>query len=1283
MKPAKVWRSSRKAGSGLRRLELCGTNGHGRLTLPGRLQDVDVLDLGGNSLQDLPRDMSATLGGLQALLLRRNGLQEVPSSVLSLSALRELDVSHNHLMSLPDALSGLKSLQKLSVSHNRLQSLPAELGLLLDLEELDVSFNELRRLPLETSRLQKLRTLDVDHNRLSSFPAELCESLRLEELDLSGNRIISLPETLDHARSLTVLWLSNAQLGVLPESFCHAANLENVMLDGNSLDALPDAFDRLRRLKILNLSSNSFSVFPAVLLDVVNLEELYLSRNVLVTVPEGIDSLQKLTILWLDNNHLRCLPDRLVQLATLEELILQGNRIAILPDEFGKLCNLRVLNFKGNPLIQPPYEVCVKGVPYIAAYQKELHNQRPKTRPRLKLVVLGAKGSGKTLLKNCLTGSCRDDCQVNDADVSVAYWNANSDKQTVFIVYDFSGSHRYELLQELFLSPGALYVLVVDLKVYAAERFERTVGRYLRSLGAKVPGGVVCLVGTHADVCTLGEVEEKCLDIYFQIVMQEKRDCEVLGSLMCQVDQAIANRCHGISDSDDEMATFQLVSDRNLHRKRAQLSYLLKHRLQVLSPVLPVGVRGTLPCGAARLRDLIVSVAEHPDIFPYLQRVLPLSWLRLEELLARNTCGSNRNRKSGGGGGNGGGSLQLSWCEVVQLALQAGLTEDRLQSALSYMHDSGKLLHFEESEALRNAIFHDLPHLLRALGALLLDSEAQLARLEQAATSRDFVPGQLHHCLKGFHLHGLLPLPILRLLLQSVVPSVHDQDLLLQLLEWLGLCYRLKAGRLCPPCAGAGGGVFCGAPEASSASFSSATSCVWYKFPWFVKSEMPPAEAWLNNGGLLEHSFVVEQLEIQFRFPTFCPLAVFARYSARVNSHVVDRSDGRHCVCAHRGKVPVTLSMRHDGLTDLISISSHATLPNMWAAWQAVLPLVEELGRLLLEWPGLHYTLHVVCARCLRRGSTHLHTFPGELLTQPRPDGVSEVSCPLHPTEGVNIALIFPPTPVSLSPTAAKSALDLLTPNTNPRPSTPPVTTCSLPSSPGFFSLSTPSRSMSSFPPKRPASAPPASPSTNSDPPIPASTLTDFHLSRSLVQGVAAALNTTPTSSEFGKQRGHRSFQSLGPSCCPCSPGSPGSRCPSCCPLSSPTPRRLSLPSSCESLASCEILVPAISYSVQTAKPRTPPHGRPPPPPAPPPPLVPTTLGRIKSNTVPLIARPFRPCYTPCSTNNSSPLSNSHRPKAQRHSTQCVASEQPIDQPPLPVKSAAGCPGRQPPPSTQ
>ncbi|XP_019389788.1 PREDICTED: malignant fibrous histiocytoma-amplified sequence 1 [Crocodylus porosus] len=1093
LKAARLWRDAalraRKLRSSLLQLSLAGPAPPPAPEEPEEppLEELEALNLGGRGLEELPEALGAALGHLRVLSLRRNRLARLPAAALShLGRLAELDLSHNRLRGLGDgqALAPLRELRKLGLSHNQLGADgPGHLGELHQLEELDLSFNHLRRLPEGLGHLRQLRALDVDHNQLPGFPPSLLELAALEELDCSGNRQLRcLPEGIAALRRLKILWLSGTGLTALPEGLCQLGTLESLMLDGNQLRALPAGFGSLQRLKMLNLSSNVLGEFPAAVLALPGLEELYLSRNQLALLPGSLCQLRQLRTLWLDNNCLRYLPDSIVQLHNLEELVLQGNQIAILPEGFGQLSRVTLWKIKDNPLIQPPYEVCMKGIPYIAAYQQELAHSQPALKPRLKLVLMGLKDAGKTLLRRCLMEEERqkeaslrspdagrsqprecsmqqeqqqqqnntplalasktagkaqlDHCPItrqqdglsprvsllrqakqqdvplaptpkvngeaqvdpcpmllqpdmllapvvaslpgSSKGIEVTDWTADAERGLTFIVYELAGDPTYDVIQSFFLSPGALYVLAVNLSAYAPQRFYPSVGYFLHWLGAKVPHAVVCMVGTHADLCAERELEEKCLDIHHQIALQEKRDAQDLQSLAHQVDEALGQdfdlRC------SSPHAAFYGVSDKNLRRKKAQFQYLLNHRPQILSPVLPFSCQDR--CQVQRLRDKLLSVAEHRDIFPNLHRVLPKSWEVLEELHFQPQAQQ----------------LWLSWWDSARLGLQAGLTEDRLQSALSYLHESGKLLYFEEHLTLREYVFHNLPRLIDILNVFCQrDATVLLQKLLSDTHIDELRAAQLHHYVEGFLLHGLLPAHIIRLLLKPHIQSQEDLRLILELLEKMGLCYCVNKPK-CKPLNGA---------------------TAWYKFPCYVKNEVPHAEAWINGTNLSGQSFVAEQLQIEYSFPFIFPPGLFARYSVQINNHVVQRSDGKYQIYAYRGKVPVVVSYRPGRGTlqpDTLSIASHASLPNIWTAWQAITPLVEELNVLLQEWPGLYYTVHVLCSKCLKRGSPNPHTFPGELLSQPRPEGVTEIICPKNGNERVNVALVYPPTPTVISP---------------------------------------------------------------------------------------------------------------------------------------------------------------------------------------------------------------------------------------------------------------------------
>lgn len=956
LKTVRLWRDaalrSRKLRSNLRQLTLCSKDN--QIVLPEDIAEIELLNLGNNSLQELPDGLGSTLNNLRILVLRRNRFTAVPRAVFELGQLVELDMSHNCLRSLSEGLAQLKGLKKLCISHNKIQHLPVQIGALQLLEELDISFNELHDLPRSFSSLTNLRTLDADHNKLNQFPPEILALSNLEELDCSGNKFENLPSDIMRLKFLKILWLSSLHIPLLPDAFCQLQNLESLMLDGNNLAALPVNFGQLQRLKMINLSSNKFESFPEVIFSITGLEELYLSRNKLSHIPEEIGHLEKLDNLWLDNNKITYIPDSIVDLEMLEELVLQGNQIAILPDNFGKLSKVNIWKVKDNPLIQPPYEVCMKGIPYIAAYQKELANSQFAVKPRLKLVLMGMKSAGKTELRQRLVSTQQDPKRTQgNKGIEVTNWVADTDRQLTFLIYDLSGKQNYDLIKPFFLSAGALYALVVNLKAYSPKNFYAHVGYFLHLLNAKVPHAVMCLVGTHADLCAEEELEEKTLDIHRQIGLQERRDIQSLNHLVLLIDQAL-EQGYGVRSSSPHVL-FYGVSDRNLRRRKSQLQSMLNQRLQISSPVLSVSCTESQR-NIHRLKEKLMSIAEHREIFPNLHRVLPKSWQMLEELHFKSK------------------DLWLSWWDSARLGLQSGLTEDRLQSALSYLHESGKLLYFEDSLTLKDYVFHNLPRFIEILNVFfqrdestLLDrllSEGERGDKGRVSVIIEDEKGEnlrvthLQHLVEGFLHQGLLPSNIIRLLLRPLIQTQQDLHLIMELLEKMGICY-------------------CNKPRSKPLNGSTA----WYKFPSYISSNEPQVEA--SSGGSLPlgHFFSVEQLHIQYSFPFLFPPGLFARFSVQINSHVVQRSDGRCQILAYRGKVPVVIShtpSKGKLEAETLSIASQASLPNIWTAWQAITPLLEELNTLLQEWPGLHYTVQILCSKCLKRGSTSPHAFPGK-----------------------------------------------------------------------------------------------------------------------------------------------------------------------------------------------------------------------------------------------------------------------------------------------------------------
>ena len=101
------------------------------------------------------------------LTLGHNRLSEIPSSVVTLAALRELALPHNAVATLPSGLGGMTSLEELNLDENGIVSLEG----------------------VEFGRMSALRTLLLRRNALRSLPEALLSASGVNKLELEGNAI--------------------------------------------------------------------------------------------------------------------------------------------------------------------------------------------------------------------------------------------------------------------------------------------------------------------------------------------------------------------------------------------------------------------------------------------------------------------------------------------------------------------------------------------------------------------------------------------------------------------------------------------------------------------------------------------------------------------------------------------------------------------------------------------------------------------------------------------------------------------------------------------------------------------------------------------------------------------------------------------------------------------------------------------------------------------------------------------------------------------------------------
>lgn len=95
--------------------------------LIGKLKGLEVLDLGGNDIEN-GLEFLGQLWLLQDLRLDSNSLNTLPDNICSLMHLRKLDLSGNRLSKLPVLINNLKPFELLDLSNNELCELPEHLS---------------------------------------------------------------------------------------------------------------------------------------------------------------------------------------------------------------------------------------------------------------------------------------------------------------------------------------------------------------------------------------------------------------------------------------------------------------------------------------------------------------------------------------------------------------------------------------------------------------------------------------------------------------------------------------------------------------------------------------------------------------------------------------------------------------------------------------------------------------------------------------------------------------------------------------------------------------------------------------------------------------------------------------------------------------------------------------------------------------------------------------------------------------------------------------------------
>ena len=306
--------------------------------------------------------------------------------------------------------------------------------------------------------------------------APLANLTQLKSLYLSSNQIIDVAPLANLTRLTELNLINNRIIDVAP--LANLTKLKNLYLSGNQiLNVAP--LTKLTRLKELHLTSNQIrAVSP--LANLVQLTELSLNGNQIIDVAP-LAKLTQLEYLNLSNNRIQNLPSSLLQLSL---------------DWHTDGFHAKGLLLKGNSLQNPPLDVIKSGRQAIEAYYQSLEQGEKRELREAKLILLGEPDAGKSSIVRRLLYNKFDPNSQTTLGTDIHRWkfsDANDEEYRVNI-WDFGGQDIQQSIHHLFLTEGALYLVVLD-----ARRDESPL-QWLQTINAFAAGATVIIAVNQIDV---------------------------------------------------------------------------------------------------------------------------------------------------------------------------------------------------------------------------------------------------------------------------------------------------------------------------------------------------------------------------------------------------------------------------------------------------------------------------------------------------------------------------------------------------------------------------------------------------------------------------------------------------------------------------------------------------------------------------------------------------------------------------------------------------------------
>ncbi len=397
-----------------------------------------------------------------------NNIKYFPSKIQQIKHLKTLLANGNYgnNWGLKDLgpLENLENLQQLEVSNTQVSNL-RPLGNLENLKVLTVSETQVSDLrPLKN--LQSLQALQISQTQVSDI-SPLKNLQNLQELNVSKTQVSDLSPLKD-LQNLQQLYVSDTQVSDL-SPLKDLENLQQLYFQDTQVGDLSPLknLENLQRLVAFNTQVSDLSPLK----NLENLQQLYFQGTQVSDLSplKGLESLQKLDVFSSQISDLSPLKG----LENLRELNVSETQVSDL-GHLKKLIEKGIpvkwkiygdgINVKDCPLTNPPVEIVKQGNKAILNYWKQIEDQGgTQTINEAKLIIVGEGGTGKTTLFNKLINPIFDLNQTPTEETQGINIHEGLAIKEGFLanLWDFGGQELQYMTHQFFLTPNAVYVLMM------------------------------------------------------------------------------------------------------------------------------------------------------------------------------------------------------------------------------------------------------------------------------------------------------------------------------------------------------------------------------------------------------------------------------------------------------------------------------------------------------------------------------------------------------------------------------------------------------------------------------------------------------------------------------------------------------------------------------------------------------------------------------------------------------------------------------------------------------